>query len=181
MSQQVLHRPQHATTEPTGLTSSMLVPLVVASVAGMLAGMMMAMFSMVVAELDGYGFWAPPRAITAVFFGTENLGSGFEADAVIGGVAIHMALSMMFGAGFAVMLAPLRKVNVVAQAMIGMAFGAGLWAVNTYIIAPIFEGNVFDEAMADWTWIVAHLVFGGVLGMMYAFWRSDRTAIGPRM
>jgi len=180
MSQQVLHGPQHTTAAGTGLTASTIVPLVIGGVAGMLAGVMMAMFSMVVAELDGYGFWAPPRAITAVFFGTEHLGGGFEADAVIGGVAIHMVLSMMFGVGFAVMLSPLRKVNVLAQTMIGMGFGAVLWAVNTYLIAPVFEGNVFDDAMADWTWIAAHLIFGGALGMIYALWRSERTAIEPR-
>jgi hypothetical protein len=36
------------------------------------------MFSMAVAALDGYGFWAPPRAITEAFFGPEHLGSGFH-------------------------------------------------------------------------------------------------------
>jgi len=178
MSQQVLHGPHQA--EASGEATAIR-PAVIAAVAGMLAGIMMAMFSMVIAELDGYGFWAPPRAITAVFFGTENLGGGFEADAVIGGVAIHMALSMMSGIGFAIMLAPLQKVNALVQTMAGMAFGAALWAGNTYIVAPVFEGNVFDEAMADWTWIAAHLIFGAALGMVYAFWRSGRTAIDQRI
>ncbi|HUF52963.1 MAG TPA: hypothetical protein VMR52_04215 [Dehalococcoidia bacterium] len=179
MSQQVLHRP-HAAAEATGQAAAIR-PLVIAAVAGMLAGMMMAMFSMVVAEIDGYGFWAPPRAITAVFFGAENLGSGFEADAVIGGVAIHMVLSMMFGIGFALMLAPRQKVNAVVQVMIGMALGTVLWAVNTYVVAPVFEGNLFDEAMADWTWIAAHVIFGAALAMIYAFWRPGRTSIEPRI
>ncbi|MGE0760809.1 MAG: hypothetical protein AB7O38_27615, partial [Pirellulaceae bacterium] len=48
------------------------------AVAGIVAGAMMAMFAMVVAGLaSGYGFWAPPRAITAVFFGEEYLGTTF--------------------------------------------------------------------------------------------------------
>jgi hypothetical protein len=177
MSQQVLHR-SHPAAAATGQETAIR-PLVIAAVVGMIAGMMMAMFSMVVAELDGYGFWAPPRAITALFFGTEHLGSGFVAGAVVGGVAIHMALSMMFGIGFAVILAPLRRVNGIAQIMIGMSLGAVLWAVNTYLVASIFEGNVFNKAMADWTWIVAHLIFGGAVGMIYFIWRSGRTAIEP--
>lgn len=178
MSQRVLHQ-QTGSREIDGMAWAIR-PIAIAAVTGMLAGMMMAMFTMVVAELDGYGFWAPPRAITAVFFGTEHLGSGFEADAVIGGVAIHMVLSMMFGVGLAIMLAPLKRVNVIGQIMVGMGFGAILWAVNTYVVAPIFEGNLFDEAMADWTWIIAHLIFGAVTGMVYAFWRSGSTAIEPR-
>jgi hypothetical protein len=181
MSQQVLERSNAVERSAIATEGSAVTPLLIASVTGMLAGMMMAMFSMVVAELDGYGFWAPPRAITAVFFGPENLGGGFEADAVIGGVAIHMALSMMFGIGFAIILAPLKRVNAIGQIMVGMALGAVLWAVNTYIVAPAFEGNLFDEAMADWTWIVAHLIFGGVVGMIYAFWRSGSTGIEQRV
>lgn len=181
MSQHVLERSNAVERTATAAQGSVVTPLLIAAVTGMLAGMMMAMFSMVVAELDGYGFWAPARAITATFFGAENLGGGFEADAVIGGVAIHMVLSMMFGLGFAIILAPLKRVDAIGQIMVGMTFGAVLWVINTYVVAPAFEGNLFDEAMADWTWIAAHLAFGGVAGMIYAVWRSGSTALEPRM
>lgn len=75
------------------------------------------------------------------------------------------------------MRAQLKKFNAMAQIMVGMRVGVVLWAVNTYLAAPIFEGNVFGDAMPTWAWIAAHLVFGGALGLIYALWRRGETTL----
>ena len=84
--------------------------LVRGAAAGLLGGAAMAMFTMVVAELAGYGLWSLPRAITAVFFGEENLGGGLDLVILAAGMAIHMMLSAMFGFIYALLMAssPLR-------------------------------------------------------------------------
>ncbi len=151
-------------------------------IVGMAAGMAMAMFAMIVAGLAGDGFWAPPRAIAASLFGAGHFGTTFAAGAVIGGIVIHMMMSGAFGFVYALFAGLVtRTLSVVAQLMLGMAWGFILWAVNTAAITPrLSGGQLFTQAMPAWAWLVAHLMFGAALGLLYAWWRGDRTALsGP--
>lgn len=148
-------------------------------VVGMVAGMAMAMFAMVVAALAGDGFWAPPRAIAASVFGTGHAGAGFVLGSVLAGVVIHMMMSGGFGIVYALFAGLVtRTLSVGAQLMLGMAWGLILWAVNTALITPrLAGGQLFTQAMPAWAWLVAHLMFGAALGLLYALWRRDRTAL----
>lgn len=83
MSQRVLHsevRPTRASQN----VSPAIGATAIAGIAGMLAGMMRAMFAMIVAAIADYRFWAPPRAITALFFGTDHQADGFDFGDVVG-------------------------------------------------------------------------------------------------
>ncbi len=51
--------------------------LVPGAVGGLLGGMAMAMFSMLVA-ISRDGFWSPVRGITSVVFGDQHYGGGFD-------------------------------------------------------------------------------------------------------
>lgn len=154
--------------------------LVKSAVAGVVAGVVMAMFAMIVAALNGNGFWAPPRAITAVVFGTQHVGGGFAFGPVVVGMMAHMMLSAMFGAVYAALLGiAARQAALVTQLVAGMVWGGVLWAMNTYLVADVFlnGSEVFTSSMPAWTWFVAHLMFGGALGVLYDVWRHDRTAL----
>lgn len=150
------------------------------AVAGVVAGVAMAMFAMIVAAIDGHGLWAPPRAITAVVFGTQHAGGGFALGPVVVGMMGHMMLSAMFGAAYAALVGiAARQATLVTQLVAGMAWGTALWAVNTYLVADVLLNGreVFTAAMPAWTWFVAHLMFGAALGALYDVWRHDRTAL----
>ncbi len=151
------------------------------AIAGMLAGATMAMFAMIVAWLADDGFWAPPRAITAVFFGEEYLGRGF-AGSVVAGAGIHMVLSAAFGMVYAVLLGVIApRLPLLVQLAGGVVWGLVLWALNTFAIAPALPGGeLFTEAMPAWAWFVGHLLFGMVLALVYAAWRHETTALTPR-
>lgn len=139
-----------------------------AAVAGVIAGVVMAMFAMIIAALSDDGLWAPPRAIAAEFFGTEHAGSSFAFGPVVVGMMVHMMLSAMFGAGFGVVVGLVaRSAGLVPIVLLGMAAGVALWAGSTYAVAPVLNGaEVFTDAMPEWAWFAAHLMFGAVLGLL---------------
>ncbi|MGE0059012.1 MAG: hypothetical protein AB7P33_15115 [Dehalococcoidia bacterium] len=153
--------------------------LVKAGIAGITAGALMAMFAMVLAALDGLGLWAPPRAITAVFFGEDNLGGSLVLADVAVGIGIHMVLSMAFGVMFALGIGlAAAYLTPSVEVLLGAIWALVLWAVNTYAIADIFNGGeLFTQAMPDWVWILSHAIYGMTLGLVYAWWRHGTTAV----
>jgi hypothetical protein len=151
-----------------------------AAVAGVVAGIVMAMAAMVIAAIAGHGFWAPPRAITGTVFGAEYAGSGFAVGSVVVGMMLHMMLSAAFGVVYALLVGlATRTLATGPQVVAGMAWGLVLWAVNTFLIAPqLAGGELLTEAMPAWTWLVVHLLFGAMLGLLYAAWRRGATTLG---
>jgi len=152
------------------------------AVAGMVAGMMMAMFAMIVAAAAGDGFWAPPRAIAATLFGASHFGETFAVGSVLGGAGIHMMMSGAFGFVYALFIGLVtRALGTVQQVVVGMVWGVVLWAANTAVVTPqLAGGELFTQAMPAWAWLVAHLMFGAALGLLYAWWRGDRTTLSDR-
>ena len=167
----------HASTHPASNSASLQLTssaVVHAALAGVIGGIVMAMFAMMVAAVAGYGFWAPPRAITAEFLGTQHAGPGFAAVPIVVGMMIHMMLSAGFGVGFGVLISAVAKgAGVIALVVLGMVSGIVLWAGSTFIVAPALNGaEVFTSAMPAWTWFAAHAMFGVVLGLLYGRLRS---------
>jgi hypothetical protein len=147
-------------------------------VTGLIAGMMMGIFSMIVAAIADYGFWAPLRGITAMFFGKEHLGGSWDLPTVVVGAALHMAFSMMLGVLYAVLLGIGRsRLPAEVQVVAGMLFGLAVWAINTFAIGRALPGGeLMTSAMPVWAWLVGHLIYGGMVGLLYAWWRHGTTA-----
>lgn len=160
------HAARSADSTPFALTSTAIKH---AAVAGVIAGIVMAMFAMIIALIAGNGFWAPPRAIAAEFLGTQHAGPGFAIGPVLAGMIIHMMLSAAFGAGFSVAVGVVaRGASQFALAVLGMVTGIVLWVGSTYIVAPALNGaELFTTAMPAWTWFAAHVMFGVALGVIY--------------
>lgn len=155
-----------ADSTPFALTSTAVVH---AAVAGIIAGIVMAMFAMMVALVAGNGFWAPPRAIAAEFLGTQHAGSGFAIGPVVGGMMIHMMLSAGFGVGFGVAVGLVaRGASQLVLLVLGMMAGIVLWVGSTYIVAPALNGaELITTATPAWAWFAAHAMFGVALGLVY--------------
>lgn len=69
-------------------------------VAGLIGGVLMGMTSMLLFWLRDLGFWYPLRLIATIIGWPDAAAEqGFEFAPVAVGMAIHMALSMMFGVG----------------------------------------------------------------------------------
>ncbi|MGD9892775.1 MAG: hypothetical protein AB7R89_01685 [Dehalococcoidia bacterium] len=161
------------------LQSPSLVWLTKAAIAGVVAGIAMAMVAMVIAAIADDGLWAPPRAVTGMSFGEQHAGSGFALGPVVVGMALHMMLSAVFGVVYALLVGlATRALAIGPQIVAGMAWGLVLWAVNTFLIAPVLPGGeLMTEAMPAWSWLVVHLLFGAMLGLIYAAWRRGTTTL----
>ncbi len=143
-------------------------------VTGMVAGIVFAIFEMVVAALMDQGFFMPLRMIAAIVLGEEALDPSYAlVTAALVGLAVHMALSALFGmvlAGGAGSVGALResRFGLIAAATL---FGLVLWLVNFFLIAPVlfpwFE--MADQVVQ----FVAHTFFYGMpLGILLASIRS---------
>jgi len=156
--------------------------MVKSATAGLAAGMVMAMWSMIVAAVAGQGFWAPVRAITAMLFGKEHAGGGWDPASVIGGAMLHMAFSMMAGVGFAAIIGRFTtRLAVAGYVAAAMLWGLALWAINTFAVGPAMPGGeLMTSAMPAWSWFVGHLMFGAGLGLLYALWRRGVTRLASQ-
>ncbi len=142
------------------------------AIGGLLAGLLFALFEMVMAtvQMGGEAFFMPLRMIGGIALGSQALEpsstSLLEAGGV--GIAIHMMLSVIFGASVAVvagLVAPIRSSTVALIAWTSLA-GLALWLVNFYVIAPIGGWRWFPEGTDPVIQFIAHtFVFGSLLGL----------------
>ncbi len=138
------------------------------AIGGIIAGLVFAMFEMVMAALLNGAFFGPLRMIGAIVLGREALQPSYPLlTAIVVGLVVHMMLSAIYGIVFALIVAAVPALASSPAALIAAAsvYGLVLWLVNFYVVAPL----------ADWVWFtqsnpvvqfIAHTVmFGAVLGV----------------
>lgn len=135
---------------------------------GVGAGIVFAMFEMIVAEAMGMGLFAPLRMIGAIALGPAALDPSYSlAGAAIGGLALHLVLSAVYGAVAGVAVAALPPLRAHPGVLVGATtvYGLGLWLLNFFLIAPV-AFPWFTQA-PPLVQFVAHTVFfGTVLGLL---------------
>ncbi len=138
-------------------------------IAGIIAGVVMAVAAMAFAGMMGLGFLAPLRMIAAALYGVDALIGG--AEVLIAGLIIHMIVSAGFGIVFAALLSP--------RASGGAAFGWGL--LYSVVVLGIMTAGVLpwsNPTMAvrvplmAGAWFFEHLVYGAVLAITPGWVRS---------
>jgi hypothetical protein len=141
----------------------------IGGVAGGLA--LAALFLAQTTFVPGLGLWAAPKMAYSLLAGPEAVRPGFEAGPVLLGLAIHMALSMIYGLAFAWLAA---EVPMDIGAM-GALFGFSLYALNVVILPALAVhrlGHFFPPTAAlQACALVGHLVFGLVLAACYRVFR----------
>jgi len=142
------------------------------AIGGVLAGILFALFEMVMAtvQMGGEAFFMPLRMIGGIALGSQALepASTSLLEAGGAGIAIHMMLSVIFGASVALvaaLVAPIRSSTIALVAWTSLA-GLIMWLVNFYVIAPIGGWRWFPEGTDPVIQFVAHtFVFGSLLGL----------------
>lgn len=174
------HRHTHpADRQAARLSLSTLLP--VGAIAGMAGGMMMAMWQMVVGAiardptaLPGVhqSFWTPVEGIWSTIFGYQRFHGDFHFVPVVGGIALHMANSMMLGVVGVYLATKLFRRPTVYQAMaFGMMFGLVLEVViMNLIVNTILQTTIHTlyTSTPEWSWWVAHVMFGATVGLVGA-------------
>lgn len=84
------------------------------------------------------------------------------------GWVVHLAISAFIGASFAVLLGAFSK-TLVPAALAGMAYGVVWWILGALLIMPAQLGMpVLQLNATAWQSLMGHLLFGLVLGVVYA-------------
>jgi hypothetical protein len=125
---------------------------------GIVAGAVMALWSMGAMWLTGSGFWTPLNLIAHTFYRSAPLNATFSLPALLIGLAVHMTVASVFGTAIALL----------AQRMPGarsLVIAGGILLVA--VVWPVMQWGVWyklDEAAAeglnDWIFAIAHLLFG---------------------
>lgn len=132
------------------------------ALAGMAGGVVMAMWSMLALAGSGDGFWTPVNLIAHLVWDGAPLDGTFRPGALILGMTIHMATSMMLGVTIA-MVVHMLGLGRARAAALGMAAGLVVWLVNQYGIWQALDGLAADR-FTPWVFAVGHLMFGAVAG-----------------
>ena len=112
------------------------------------------------------------------------IGSMIGQPTAAAGFAVHMANSVIIGVGFALVLG--RFVSGTPSGVgVGLAYGGAWWILGPLTLMPLFMGMGFGvnwnatAAAAMLPSLVSHLVYGGVLGLVYS-WLRHRD-VGPAL
>jgi uncharacterized membrane protein YagU involved in acid resistance len=140
---------------------------IIAGIVFMMAEMLMVMVFM------GQSPWGPPRMIAAMVMGQDVLPppATFDMGIMMTAMMIHFPLSIVYGliVGWIV-----HRIGGTSAVLIGGVFGLAIYFINFYLVAPaLFPW--FTEAR-NWVSLVAHLLYGLVLGGAYAALRKHKPA-----
>ncbi len=110
------------------------------------------------------------------------IGSMIGQPTAAAGFVVHMANSVVIGVGFAIVLG--RFVSGTPNGVgLGLVYGGVWWILGPLTLMPLLMGMGFGvhwnvtAAAAMLPSLVGHLMYGGVLGLVYT-WLRHR-AVGP--
>lgn len=137
---------------------------------GVVAGIVFAMFEMIMAAILGQGFFMPLRMIGAIILGQGALMPTYSlAGAAVVGIILHMMLAAMYGLVFGVVVgavAALRssRVTLVVAATV---YGFALWIFNFYVVTAV-AFDWFKMANTTVQFFAHTFFFGTMLGLLFA-------------
>jgi predicted permease len=134
------------------------------ALAGMVGGMVMAMWSMVALWLTRSGFWQPLNLIAHTFWRGAPLDAKFSLGAALLGLVVHMMISMMVGVVFALGVQRIHG-NLTAVAGLGMIAGIVIWVVMQYGVWRVVDADA-AKAFTPWVFAVGHAMFGAATGLV---------------
>ncbi len=137
--------------------------------AGLIAGLVFAMWVMIVGIFTT-NLWAPPQGIGQVL-GIGHAGHDFQIVPFIVGLMGHMMNSIILGLIFLAIAAALN-VRGIGLPLVGMIYGIVVYVIMyPIVLRNLLSGTSgsFLSSNPEWSWVLAHLMFGAVLGLLFAY------------
>jgi len=126
--------------------------------AGIVAGAVMAVWSMAAMWVTGSGFWLPLNLIAHTFYRSAPLDARFSAPALLIGLAVHMTVASIFGIAIAALAQRLRRTRTLIIVG-GLLFTAVVWPVMQWGVWYSIDEPA-AEGFKEWIFAGAHLIFG---------------------
>lgn len=166
-----------STTAIPRATGGSAAPAIRAGEAGLIAGLPLAMWLMIVG-IFASNLWAPPQGI-AQAVGIGHAGHDFQAVPLILGVMGHMMNSIILGLVF-LGVAAVLKLRGFASVIVGMTYGIVAYEVISWVaLRGLLSGTSgsFLSADPEWSRIFGHLMFGALLGVLFAYGPLRRVTV----
>lgn len=144
------------------------------ALAGVIGGLAMAGVGALFAVSLGHDVWYTAKQISSLVFGHSVLDQpGMAAGPVIVGSIIHLLLSAIFGAVYAVLSCKVLKLTTSYGAPMigGMVYALAIWLLAYYLALPILDPTLL--AIYSPLFIIQNIVFGTVLGLSYGALRGE--------
>ena len=136
---------------------------------GLIAGLVFAMWAMLVGLFTST-VWAPPQGI-AQSIGVGTPGHNFQLVPFVVGLIGHMMNSIVLGAIFIAIARAVRLQGPVAVVG-GMIYGVIVYVAMYWVLLRGVLSSTsasFLSANPEWSWVVAHMMFGVALGAIAAY------------
>ncbi len=147
-------------------------------IGGIIAGIIFAIAEMIGGSvIDGSPFFMPLKAFASIPIGKEPPKIAW-ATAVPVGVISHMALSIIYGVIFALIIAylPMLRVSPVLIVVAAAVYGFLLWLINFFALPSAISRPWFKMAPKGEQFVYHTIFYGAVLGLyLVAVMRRERT------
>ena len=155
------------------------------AIAGLAAGGAMAIVALLITLVLGGDVWIEAKAIAAPIFGPLVMRPGFELWPILVGTLLHFATSALLGAIYSIVTRRLLKLpsDLGVPVLAGLIYGFFIWSTAYFILLPVV--NRYLRGQYAPAFIIQHLVYGVVLGLVYAVLRpspyalSGQVPVGP--
>lgn len=140
--------------------------------AGLAGGLAMALTEMLIAVAAGQDIWRESKQIAAMVYPSSALAHpGFAAGPVVVGSLIHLGISAVLGALFAIIIRRVFRLpsDFGTPILTGLIYGMTVWMAAYFVVLPIFDPALLDGYAP--AFIVQHLVYGLVTGLVYSWLR----------
>ncbi len=128
--------------------------------AGLAAALVMALVAMILAAMNGQGFWTPLNAIGGLFKG-GGIVTGFSLGIALPGLVIHLLMGGGLGALYA---SAQERIDNRSLLVVALYYGLVVWVIATFAVLSWLKPSLL-EVMRTWPLLAAHLSFGAVLGL----------------
>src|SRR5258706_8740697 len=138
-------------------------------IAAVAAGFMMGLSEVIASVLSGQSPFLPFRMAASIVLRDDAFTMNAAMVSLIGAV-IHLSIAVMFGFAYGVFNSSIpwsERVRGGRQALLGIAFGTGIWLLDFQFIARLFYPGMLVPSQSV-QWAIHALGFGLPLGLLFA-------------
>ncbi len=128
--------------------------------AGLFAGIVMSLWKMGQAAIQGKGLWRPPNLIATIMLGKDANQTDFAPVPFLAGMALHAATSAGMGWIYAALVHPvLGRPGGWGLILAAVGYALLSWAIYQYLIMP-WLAPIMDRNTSPFWLAIAHVVYG---------------------